>query len=75
MLLPPHTSRRPSRSARESPRAQLQSELPSRYKYKELQQAHTAMHVNGTARQADDRTRTAGVSQAVRGYSDSLARA
>jgi len=29
-----HKSRRPSRSARESPRAQLQNELPSRSKYK-----------------------------------------
>jgi len=29
-----HKSRRPSRSPRESPRAQLQNELPSRYKYK-----------------------------------------
>jgi len=29
-----HKSRRFSRSPRESPRAQLQKELPSRYKYK-----------------------------------------
>jgi len=29
-----HKSRRSSRSPRESPRAQLQKELPSRYKYK-----------------------------------------
>jgi len=29
-----HKSRRPSRSPRESPRAQLQNELPSRYMYK-----------------------------------------
>jgi len=29
-----HKSRRPSRSPRESPRAQLQKELPSRYKHK-----------------------------------------
>jgi len=29
-----HKSRRPSRNPRESPQAQLQNELPSRYKYK-----------------------------------------
>ena len=31
---PPHKLRRPSRGPRESLRAQLQNELPSRYKYK-----------------------------------------
>jgi len=34
VLSPPHKSRRPSMTPRESPRAQLQKELPSMYKYK-----------------------------------------
>ena len=60
---------------RKSPRAQLQKELPSIYKYKQLHHTHTAMHDNGTAKQADDRISTSGLSQAVRGNSDLPARA
>ena len=70
-----HKSRRPSRSPRESPRAQLQNELPSRYKYKKLQHTHTAMHVKGTDKQADHRISTPGNIQAVRGNSDLPVRA
>jgi len=60
---------------RESLRAQLQSELPSRNMYKSLQYTHTAMHVNGKAKQADDGINAPGISQAVRGHSDLPARA
>jgi len=70
-----HKSRRPSRSPRESPRAQLQKELPSRYKYKQLQHPHTAMHVKGTDKQADHRVSTPGIIQAVRSNSDLPVRA
>jgi len=75
MLSPPHKSRRPSMTPRESPRAQLQKGLPSIYKYKKLHHTHTAMHGNGTAKQADDCISTPGISQAVRGNSDLPARA
>jgi len=47
MLSPPHKSRRPSRSHRESPQAHLQDELSSRYKDKYLHPSHAAMHVEG----------------------------
>ena len=70
-----HKSRRSSRSPRESPRAQLQKELPSRYKYKKLQHPHTAMHVKGTDKQADHRISTLGIVQAVRSNSDLPVRA
>jgi len=70
-----HKSRRPSSSLRESPRAQLQNEHPSRCKYKYLPHPHTAMHVKGTGKQADHRTSTPGIMQAVRGSSDLPARA
>jgi len=75
MLSPPHKSQRPSMTPRESPRAQLQKELPSIYKYKYLHYTHTAMRDNGTAKQADDRNSTPGIIQAVRGNSDLPARA
>jgi len=75
MLSQPHKSRRPSMTQRESPRAQLQKELPTIYKYKKLHHTHAAMHDNGTARQADDRMNTLEFSQAVRGNSDLPARA
>jgi len=75
MLSPPHKSRHPSRSPRESPRAQLQNELPSTYKYKSLHVPHTAMHVKGTDKQAKDRIRTPGSTQAFRSYYDVPVRA
>jgi len=70
-----HKSRRSSSSPRESSRAQLQNELPSRCKYKELQHPRTAVHVKGTDKQADHRTSTPGIIRAVRGSSDLPARA
>jgi len=73
MLSPPRQSQRSSVTPRASPRAQLQKELPSTYKYKYLHHTHTAMHDNGTANQADDRISTPGNSQAVRCNSDSPA--
>jgi len=75
MLSPPHKSRRPSMTPRECPRAQRQNELPSIFKYKYLNHTHTAMHDNGTAKQADDRKSTLGIGQTVRGKSDLPARA
>ena len=70
-----HKSRRPSSSLRESPRAQLQNEHPSRCKYKYLPHPHTAMHVKGTDKQADHCISTPGLMQAVRSNSDLLVRA
>jgi len=70
MRSPPRKSRRPWRSPRESPQAQFQSELPSRYKYQELHHPHKAMHVNGTAKYADGGMSTPVNSQAVRGNFD-----
>jgi len=64
-----YKSRRPSRSARETPRGQLRNELPSRYKHKYLHHPHTALHVKGTDKQADHRISTPGLIQAVRGNS------
>jgi len=75
MLSPPHKSRRPARSPRESPRAQLLNELPSRNKYKYSHHPHTAMHVKGTDKKADHRISTPGIIQAVRGNSDLPVRA
>jgi len=55
MLLAPYKSRRPSRSPQESPRAQLQNELPSRYMYESVHSSRTAMPVEGTGKSGDDR--------------------
>jgi len=75
-MLSPHDKwRRPSRGPRESPRAQLENELPLRYKCKYLQHPHSAMHVKGTDKQVEDRRSTPGVTQAVRSISDLPVRA
>jgi len=74
MLSPPHVSRRASMAPREPLRAQFQKEQPSIYKYKKLHHTNTAIHGNGTAKQAEDRVRTPGTSQAVCGNSELLTR-
>jgi len=66
MLSPLHKSRRPWRSQRESPGAQLQSDRPPRYKNMSIHHTHTAMHDNGTAMK---------FTKAVRGDFDVPARA
>jgi len=75
MLSPPDQSIRPLRGPRETARAQLQNELPSRYKYKYLHHPHTATHVKGTEQQAEDRIVTSGNTQAVRNNCDLPVRA
>ena len=74
MPSPLQKSRCSLRSPRKSPRAQLQSELPSIHKNKQLHHTHTEMHLNGTAKQANDRRSTPRIFQAVRGYSNLPAR-
>jgi len=51
------------------------NELPSWYKYQLLHHSHTARHVKGTDKRAEDRISTPGITQTVRSNSDLPVRA